>query len=186
MTEFRNEIKEEYFNWLYDYVCKGRAYNNTSYKKLFMYLHQVEFTFFVRNDINRAGDGVDLRYRFAVHRTDDPDFQEDILYVLDGPCSVLEMIIALAIRCETTIMDNTHYGDRTSQWFWSMLTNLGIAYMDDERFDERDAEDIICTFLDRRYEPDGKGGLFWIKGCPDDLRQLEIWTQLCWYLDNFT
>ena len=79
MTEFRNEIKEEYFNWLYDYVCKGRAYNNTSYKKLFMYLHQVEFTFFVRNDINRAGDGVDLRYRFAVHRTDDPDFQEDIL-----------------------------------------------------------------------------------------------------------
>ena len=64
MTLNSDRIKEEYFEWLYDTVCKGRAHNNTSYKKLFMFLHDIEFTFTIRMDMNRARDGVDLRYRF--------------------------------------------------------------------------------------------------------------------------
>lgn len=177
---FEKRIKNEYFNWLYNYVCKGRAHNNTSYTKLFKLLHNIEFTFSIPNDINRAKDGVDLRYRFAMKHYDDR-----ILDILDGPCSVLEMMIALAIRCEETIMDDPRYGDRTAQWFWTMTANLGIEYMFDEAFDEKTAKDIIYRFLDRNYGPDGKGGLFYIKGCNDDLRNIEIWVQLCWYLNNF-
>lgn len=177
---FENEIKNDYFKWLYDYVCKGRTHQNNSYEKLFTVLHQIEFTFIVRNDVNRARDGVDLRYRFATIRDDDR-----IMDILDGPCSVLEMMVALAIRCEETIMDNSRYGDRTGQWFWGMMNNLGIGLMYDEIFDGGLVEDIIYNFLDRRYDPDGKGGLFYIRGCEDDLRNLEIWTQLCWYIDKF-
>lgn len=173
-------VEDEYFNWLYDYVCKGRSHNKVSYVKLFKTLHRMEFIFTVPNDINRAKDGVDLRYRFAMMKDDD-----SIMEMLDGPCSVLEMIVALAIRCEETIMDNTGYGDRTGQWFWNMMTNLGIGRMTDDIFEEYMVEDIIYTFLERRYEPDGKGGLFYIKGCEDDLRRVEIWIQLCWYLDKF-
>lgn len=177
---FEDQVKNDYFDWLYNYVCKGRAHQKVSYRKLFTFLHQIEFTFIIPNDINRARDGVDLRYRFAtIHR------DNTIMDILDGPCSVLEMIIALSIRCEETIMDHTRYGDRTGQWFWNMMANLGIGLMSDEIFDERLVEDIIYDFLARRYEPDGKGGLFYIKGCEDDLRDLEIWTQLCWYLDKF-
>lgn len=177
---FQKEIKDEYFDWLYNYVCKGRSHDKISYRKLLYFLHQVEFTFSIPNDINRARDGVDLRYRFAMLKDDDY-----IMDVLDGPCSVLEMMVAIAIRCEESIMDDTRYGDRTGQWFWSMMSNLGIGLMNDDVFDEDFVEETIYNFLDRRYMPDGRGGLFYIKGCEDDLRKLEIWTQLCWYLDNF-
>lgn len=173
-------VKDEYFEWLYSYVCKGRSHSKVSYRKLFERLHQIEFIFSIPNDINRAKDGADLRYRFAMIEDD-----ERILDILDGPCSVLEMMIALAIRCEETIMDNTSFGDRTDQWFWSMMANLGIGNMTDDIFDRAVVEDIIYDFLGRHYEPDGKGGLFYIKGCPDDLRRVEIWVQLCWYLDKF-
>lgn len=149
-----------------------------------MFLHQIEFTFSIQNDINRARDGVDLRYRFATTKEEDYDINY-ILNILDGPCSVLEMMIALAIRCEETIMDDTNYGDRTGQWFWGMAANLGVGYMYDEAFNRQDAEYRIYRFLDRQYEPDGRGGLFHINNCDDDLRDLEIWIQLCWYLDQF-
>lgn len=175
-----DQVKNKYFEWLYNYVCKGRANSNVSYTKLFALLHDIDFDFYIYNDVNRARDGVDLRYRFAMKLDD-----ESITDILDGPCSVLEMMVALAIRCEETIMDDTRYGNRTSQWFWNMLSNLGISYMTDDRYDEKVAIEKIYDFLERRYEPNGKGGLFYIRNCEDDLRNVEIWTQLCWYLDQF-
>ena len=180
MSSFENQVKNEYFEWLYDYVCKGRVNRNVSYVELFTYLYTTEFTFSIRNDVNRAKDGIDLRYRFAMMKNDDR-----IMLILDGPCSVLEMMVGLAIRCEETIMDNTGYGDRTGQWFWNMIKNLGIGFMTDDIFDVDIVDDIIYRFLNRDYDPDGKGGLFYIEGCEEDLRDMEIWTQLCWYLDYF-
>jgi hypothetical protein len=180
MATFEDQVKNEYFEWLYKYVCKGRVNNNVSYIKLFTLLHDIEFTFYVYNDVNRARDGVDLRYRFAM-KIDD----ERVMDILDGPCSVLEMLIALSIRCEETIMDDTSYGDRTGQWFWNMLSNLDISYMNDSLYNKEEAVEKIYNFLEKRYDPDGKGGLFYIKGCKYDLREEEIWIQLLWYLDNF-
>lgn len=179
-TTFENRIKDDYFEWLYNYVLKESSHDETSYDKLLMFLHRTEFTYSIQNDINRAKDGVNLRYRFATEMDD-----MRILDILDGPCSVLEMMVALAIRCEETIMDDPKYGDRTSTWFWHMLRNLGINHMYNERFDLATAEDIIYGFLDRCYAPDGKGGLFHIRGCTDDLRNVEIWIQLCWYLYDY-
>ena len=176
---FEDNIKNEYFEWLYNCVCKGRAHKNTSYKRIFIHLHQIEFTFIIDRDINRAKDGVDLRYRFSMLNDD-----ESIMDILDGPCSVLEMMVALAIRCEE-IMDDARYGDRTGQWFWEMMSSLGLGNMFDEVFDKRKADEIIYRFLDRRYDPDGRGGLFYIRDCEDDLRDVEIWIQLCWFLDKF-
>jgi len=182
MTSFEKQVINEYFEWLYDYVTKGRVNNYVSYRKLFMLLHDTEFIFSIRNDINRAKDGIDLRYRFITNMNYN---NEQFLDILEGPCTVLEMMVALAIRCEETIMDDPRYGDRTGQWFWSMISNLGINMMSDEHFDRKYVEDVIYRFLHRDYDPDGKGGLFYIRNCKDDLREIEIWNQLCWYLDNF-
>ena len=66
-----------------------------------------------------------------------------------------------------------------------MLHNLGLDSMTDDRFDVRYVEAVILRFLNREYEPDGTGGLFKIKNCKYDLRDVEIWYQLNWYLDNF-
>lgn len=163
-------LQEEYFEWLYNLVCGERYTSKISYRKLLTYLHHTEFTWLLPNDQNRAEDGINLRYRFTEE--------------LPGSCSVLEMMIGLAIRCEEWIMDNPNYGNRTRQWFWSMISSLGLGSVHDERFDEAYVKQIVIRFLNREYQPDGRGGLFTIRNCEYDLRDVEIWYQLCWYLDG--
>ena len=82
-------------------------------------------------------------------------------------------------------MDNPAYGDRTAQWFWSMIKTLGLYSMTDDNFDFDYVSLVIDRFLNREYAPNGEGGLFKINNCEYDLRKIEIWYQLCWYLDRF-
>ena len=179
----RDRIINEYFEWLYNLTCRARYSRHISYRRLLMRLHGIEFTYSHPNDQNRADDGMNMRYRFTLENNYQNSVNQ-ILDILDGPCSVLEMMVALAIRCEETIMDDTDVGDRTGQWFWGMITNLGLGSMTDIRYDERYTDDVLTRFLNREYEPDGTGGLFTIRRCDRDLRKVEIWFQLCWYLDS--
>lgn len=178
----RSELIDEYFNWMYQLVLdtnhKGR-----SYKKLFKYLNSIDFTYTHPMDSNRVEDGEDLRYRFAYIC----DVPQTIVgnYLDDRPCSVLEMLIALAIRCEETIMYDIDQGDRTPEWFWSMIANLGLDDMSDAHFNQPYVDDVIFRFLNRDYLPNGQGGLFTIDNCSEDLRNVEIWYQLCWYLNTY-
>lgn len=150
------------------------------YQKLLHRLHEIEFTYIIEMDSNRAADGEDLRYRFGYENGYTKDLIDD--YLCDGPCSVLEMMVALAFRCEEHIMDNPEMGNRTGQWFWTMVTNLGLSSMDDSEFDDQFVENVIFRFLNRRYRPNGEGGLFILHHCQRDLRRVEIWYQLMWYL----
>jgi hypothetical protein len=145
--------------------------------------HYIEFRYLLLRDRNRADDGIDMRRRFILAKNYDHMYNVVMRY-LNGPCSVLEMILALAIRCEEAIMDDPKYGDRTNQWFWMMITNLGLGSMTDANFDRDYVDNVIDTFLSRKYKPDGTGGLFVIKRCERDLRDVEIWHQLNWYLDT--
>lgn len=176
----RDRIGNDYFEWLSDIVCGERFSKAVSFRKLLMRLHSIPFRYSIQRDRNRAEDGVGLRRRFAECYSG----IEDANRYLDGCCSVFEMMVALCIRCEEDIMDDPLIGDRTSQWFWGMVVNLGLGSMTDDRFDRRKVDDIIGRFLDRDYEPDGRGGLFTIRNCEQDLRTVEIWFQMLWYLDT--
>lgn len=167
-------IRREYFEWLSEKIGAGKGVQPVSYRKLLHCLHSIEFRWSIPNDANRAEDGISLRYRFA---------HDDDIY-LDGPCSVFEMLAALAIYCEESIMDDPNIGDRTGQWFWGMIVNLGLGSMTDDVFDRREVERRIDIFLDREYKPNGVGGLFTIENCDRDLRDVEIIYQLYWYLDS--
>lgn len=173
-------IKELYFKWLVDKVLCGTFVRTLSFGKLLSRLHDIPFRYSIQRDENRAKDGVDLRYRFVWEN----GYPKDAEYELDGPCSVLEMMVALAIRCEETIMDDPSIGNRTSQWFRTMVVSLGLGSMTDDRFDEEYVDIVINRFLDRQYEPDGCGGLFTLRHCDCDLRDVEIAYQLYWYLDE--
>lgn len=176
---FRDQIINDYFEWLWNFTkCRGHSQN----RKIITLLHNIEFRYSIPMDANREEDGIDLRYRFITEVGIPKNYQELYGY-LDGPCSVLEMMIALAIRCEESIMDDPDIGDRTSEWFWLMMKNLGLDYMSDRKFDRDIAEEKISIFLDRRYKRNGEGGLFVVNG-RRDLRKVEIWYQMCWYLDT--
>ena len=177
-------INADYFEWLYEGMCGDRYSKNVSYRKLLERLHNINFRYTIPNDRNRASDGKNLRYSFAVAEGCE-DNPEMITEYLEGPCSVFEMMVALAQRCES-VMDDPKIGDRTGQWFWGMIANLGLNGMTDNRYDEQYVNDVISRFLDREYKPNGRGGLFTIRNCEYDLRDVEIWYQLCWYLDTIT
>ena len=171
------DIRKEYFEWLYDIVSRGRYDKDVSYRKLLSYLHSREFVYYVPRDKNRVMDGAELRHSFIGH-------ENSILETSPESCSVLEMMVALSIRCENSIMNDPSKGDRTQQWFWLMINNLGLGGMMDDLYDEKSVSKIIDRFIKREYSPNGKGGLFYIKNCDRDLRDVEIWFQLCWYLNS--
>ena len=180
MIEHR--INADYFDWLYDGICGDRYSKNISYRKLLEHLHSIDFRYSIANDRNRANDGKSLRYSFALSQGCEEE-PELITEYLEGPCSVFEMMVALAQRCES-LMDDPKIGDRTGQWFWGMISNLGLNGMSDDHYDKEYVDEVIENFLNRDYCPDGKNGLFTIRDCEYDLRKVEIWYQLCWYLDT--
>lgn len=176
----QDDVVNEYFEWLISI-----AYGDdeiVSYRKLLNYLHRTEFIFIDPMDSNRADDGIELRYRFAHGYLGDDSAE----YCITGPCSILEMMLALAIRCEENIMDDPMFGDRTSQWFWGMVASLGLGGMYDTNFDIHRVNNIIERFLNRDYRIDGAGGLFTVRESEYDMRTIEIWHQLCEYLNSIS
>ena len=95
------------------------------------------------------------------------------------------MMVALAFRAEEDIMDDNNYGNRTGQWFWNMIVTLGLGSMSDEHVDMEYVNYVMYRFLNRQYERNGKGGLFIIEDSRVDTRDMEIWIQFMWYLDEF-
>lgn len=177
----RIKIINSYFEWMYDLVCGKRFARDISYRKLLLHLHDIEFIYSIPKDANRADDGIKLRSRFAYEE----DFPDADLY-LEGPCSVLELMVALSIHCEEHIMDDPMIGNRTSQWFWIMISSLGLGGMNDTVYDPRYVDTVITRFLRREYKPDGTGGLFKVRNCEDDLRTLEIQYQLYRFINSIT
>ena len=53
----RDELNNEYFEWLYQFVCDERYTKGLSYRKLFVYLHSKSFEYSIAMDSNRAEDG---------------------------------------------------------------------------------------------------------------------------------
>lgn len=179
----RARITQEYFAWMCHLVCEKNTVRGQSWKKLLSCLHEHEFVYILDMDSNRADDGIDLRYRFAYEMDLNPEMIVDTIDT--KPCSILEMMVALTLRCEEQIMDEPAEGDRTGQWFWTMIQSLGLITLDDRHFDAVAADQILVAFLRREYQANGRGGLFMIKQPRRDVRTVEIWYQMMWYLDDY-
>ena len=177
-----NRMSEAYFEWMYHLVCDGHGAKGRSWQRLLEFLHDTEFVYILDMDRNRAEDGIDLRYRFAYENGYNSHTVDEELG--HQPSSVLEVMVALSIRCEEQIMDDPEEGNRTEKWFWDMIVSLGLSSLYDGRFNRNFADSVITRFLRREYEPDGRGGLFTIEKCRRDLREVEIWYQMMWHLDN--
>lgn len=178
----RYELTEAYFQWMCQLVCNKRHAKGLSYRKLLRHLYCRDFSYSLPMDGNRAEDGIDLRYRFGNDLSIDSRVIASCMD--DRPCSILEMMVALAVRCEEHIMDDPDIGDRTGEWFWEMVSSLGLDSMTDSNFIPWKVDDILDRFLERKYKRNGEGGLFQIPYCNADLRTVEIWYQMCWYLDS--
>lgn len=158
----------DYYMWLLDRVGGRGAYKN--YQKLLFLLFSTTYEYVFDMDSNRAAAGMNLRSIFAL---------EAGLYLEDtheGPCTVLEMIEALA---DTLAFDAN---ESTMKWFWELLDNLGIASQDDDHFDENYISSVLSRWMKHEYEPDGTGSLFPLLHPFADCRNMETWDQMNAYV----
>lgn len=171
-------LQERYFQWI---CCIALSKDSIHYQSLLRYLYNKPYRYTHPRDANREADGIELRYRFAYSMGVAP--AEVACELDDKPCSMLEMMIALAIRCEENFMRNFEIGDRTYEWFQDMIYSLQIA-QNDFVFNERYVDQAVERFLNRDYAPDGLGSLFHLKHPYGDMRQVEIWDQAMWWISE--
>lgn len=169
----RERAQAEYYKCLHDLVLTDSG--DETYDLLIRELYAYNFEAVIDRDLNRVNDGLQLREKYM---GDDSDY-------IDGECSVLELMIALAQRIDD-IMYDPDVGEDWVRWFWEMIENLGLDKFPDSNFSTKAVDLIIQRFIDRKYDSDGLGGLFPLM-YPDsriDQRDVEIWYQMQAYLNE--
>ena len=172
-------ISDLYFEWLIEKVCKNRFQRN-KFSALLRQLQDTPFVYRIEMDANRESDGRELRRSYCIASHSDV---EELYSEMDmDTCTVLEMMVALAIDIEDIMYDLNE--DTTYKWFWYMIKSLGLNVMSNDRYDYGIVYDILDCWMSGIYDGEtGQGGLFILrdnKGC--DLREFEIWKQAMWYL----
>lgn len=172
-------IEWHYFQWLCSLVTPLSDPNPSRTRYLLLEaLFKAEFTWRVDHDDNRAEDGTNLRDDFC-----------DIVGSWEGsrfpfePCTVLEMLIALAKRLAFETNED-EMDEGLYEWFWRMIENLGLIDQYDEEFNPLVVGSAITRFVHRWYDRNGHGGLFPLNHATDDQRETEIWMQMSAYLSE--
>lgn len=171
------QVKREYYQWLCELICVNQE--GQSYWILAKDLHRKEFFWTVPNDDNRCVDGKKLRELFS----------DEIGYLsydlLDQPCSMLEMLVALSKRFGDSVLEKDD-DEEFMPWFWEIMENCGLEKFTDEAYYDLngkvEVDEILNNILERGYRRNGKGGLFPLKNAKKDQRKVEICYQMSAYL----
>mgnify|MGYP006988995765 CR=1 FL=1 len=154
----------KYYHWLVN-IIGGEG----EYSELLKFLFDTEFIWIIDGDYNRAADGEYLRRVYKGKNTP------------STPCSMLEMMVALSVRIEDDIMYDPQFGDRTAQWFWSMIENMGLLNMKDGHFNPILCNEIVHNIMTRK----GKKDLFFCSTFSfQKWNKLEIWQKMCAWLNQ--
>lgn len=171
--------KERYFQWLCSLVGI-RSQPGHSFYFLARDLHGTTFRWSVEGDENRNSDAANLRLEFCDEYGHSMFTDEE----LDAPATMLEVLVGLSQR-----MTFAYCGDDRNceeRWFFEMLLNCGAAILEDTIYEEKRCsfmtEEALDRVIERRYDPDGTGGLFPLKHPKEDQRRAELWYQMNQYL----
>lgn len=158
-----------YLYWLLTEKCNLAIDEVKSGRSVYQSLLNIPFQYILERDENRALDGLDLRWEYN-------DGNE--ITNLPEDCSVLEMMVALAIRItDEYISDMNDSSPR--DFFLEMIDNLGLFYRDRNTIRE-----IVEDWMNREYDWDGSGSPFPLRYPVHDQREVEIWSQAMEYLDE--
>ena len=164
----------DYFSWLCFWAVPDGS-KRRDYSQLLLALHDIPFRWSVAHDENRAGDGLQLR---SIYEDETGEWCDE-----ESPdCTLLEMFLALAIRCDTEIMYDPDDLNRADRWFWMMIENLKLDKFTDENFDYGQFLDICGQFMDRNYGKNGQNCPFWVPDLSMKMRKIELFYQMNYYL----
>ena len=154
-------IAKDYIKWLHSQFPAIPDY-------IFNHLAEREYIWQMDLDSNRAYAGTLLREMYSI---DAGIYLSD---VADGPCSVLEVLCALAIdMCDQSGKDDKNL------MFQLMLSNLGIYNgMSTDQIDQQ-----LNIWLYRQYDDQGHGNIFTVANC-DKMTKIDTWRQMHIYLNS--
>lgn len=162
-------LDNDYYVWLLESIDALHG-EHSNYQFLMQHLFTTEYKYVFEMDRNRAMAGENLRSLYS---------QECGVYieeVNDGPCNVLEMLVALS---RSMAFDTSA---ETSEWFWRLIDNLHLSSEDDINFNRAYVDHCLDVWMTRKYDSEGDGSLFPIPHFSGDLRKMEIWDQKNTYL----
>lgn len=180
-------FSQGYFNWL----CSKVQHKNKrlNHKALLNLLYEKPFRWSVDYDGNRCDDGLELRDLY-IQEFDVDESHLEVKYFLKRPCSVLEVLVAIARRMYDLQYILSDPVDHTNRWFHELLGNLQLERFSDDISPVQEAEidDILEIWLGRTYDEHGFGGIFPLKKRPlKDQTRVELWYQMMLYLaENYT
>jgi len=175
-------MTNEYFLWLCDLISPSDRYRNLLY-----ILYSIPFYWSILWDDDRNTDGLRLRDIYL----ENTPVNNNVTFPF-RESTVLEVIISIAIYIEDQVMHDPLYGDRTSEWFWMMIGNLGLTgriknFSDpnwDEETDPKWVSDIVDIWLSRHYDTNGFGGLFPLKKVSQNQQKVSLFYQMHAFLQE--
>lgn len=168
-----NDTTEKYLSEVY------REYGiyNKRYSKLLRLLFETPFYCTLEEDESRLEDGRFLRKDVIEHGHLGRLENE----IDDIRISVLEVILALAVR-----MDSEYIGDPCHPYpeniFWELVTNLGFRLFHNGNFKERESDEILDNWMNRKFERNGEGSIFPLRYTRRDQTRIPIWGQMNEYI----
>lgn len=177
-------VLRDYRRWLVSLVDDEIGTLAYDYSQLMGFLNDISFRWSIRLDEDRATDGVSMRgiydYEFGRGQLSVEEELEDV------PCSVLEMLVALSLRCYDEYLSGFDEDIASPhKVFYDMITNLGLEKETDDVFSFDFCVKKVEVFLDRTYEKDGYGNIFRVNPKNLDCRKTEIWWQMMRYVDGY-
>jgi len=179
-----DNVRERYLRWLCGLVGLHNR-RGLSYWILARKLFQTPYVVRIGSDRDREYDGCNLRYIFSHECC--PGTPDRITNMLEGPCSVLEMLVAFSMRID----DWLNGGDEKERqrWFFQMLRNLKLVEYNDGACSSMDGRDFaehvemkLDIWMEGRYRWNGEGGIFPLRMADQDQRKVDLWYQLQGYL----
>lgn len=194
-------LHQDYFEWLCKIVGADPLGPFCNYSHLLTRLFQTDFKIVREFDNNRAVNGKYLRYYYDSNRYDFATNEQspyhgngDFYYQNQNfPCSVLEMMIALAKDIDIQYLYSNNC--RLLIWFWIMIESMGLAdkkdgYWDHEN-ERNDVDWILRAFNLDAYELTQDGDyrptvlLFPIRNVEGYQQIHNLWEQMIiWYNQN--
>ena len=165
--------------WLSNRVRTEHSYD---YVFLLSELNKIEYYFVNPMDQNRIFYALQLREQFA-----DEEGSKEIYNVMPGSCTALEILVSMAEAADFTLHDYDT-GDRTSQFFWEFIHNLGLSYLTNSAW-SFDAPNfifsVVTKWFDRRFGPNGYGSPWPNPKTRVDMTTVSMWDAMQWWLaDN--
>lgn len=170
-------LDDLYLEWLYknNFGPVNDRNPNHTYWHLAKQLYQKPFQWFIRDDRNRAQDGILLRDAFI----NECDIQDVEINWLQIECSVFELLAALAIGASYNSIGEP------GEWFMKFLDNLQVLNYNDASYNQVAFEEvdlILEQLINRTYDKTGAGGLFPLNHAKNDQTNVTLWYQLSAYL----